>query len=77
MSNTIRRPRTRPRVASVNFRSLWWAMRMQAVVQIRFPRPLWRETVSAYEQVLSESPTTRLARAHRVLYHNEARRYYP
>lgn len=24
MSNTIRRPRRRPRVKSVNFRALWW-----------------------------------------------------
>jgi len=64
-------------VKSCNFRALFWAMKMQAVVQIRFPRPLWRETVSAYNQVLGELDSTRTARTARVLKLNDARRIYP
>lgn len=30
MGNTIRRPRRRPRVKSVNFRALWWLVRWEA-----------------------------------------------
>ncbi len=30
MSNTIRHPRKRPRVKSVNFRSLWWLITREA-----------------------------------------------
>jgi hypothetical protein len=32
--NTIRRPRARPRVRSVNFRTLWWLLVREAYVQI-------------------------------------------
>lgn len=36
MSTSIRRPRKRPRVASVNFRVLWWLVAQEAAYQ------LWR-----------------------------------
>lgn len=34
MGNTIRRPRSRPRVKSVNFRALWWLVAREAYVQM-------------------------------------------
>lgn len=37
MSNTINRPRKRPRVKSSNFRALWWAMHRQAALCIMSP----------------------------------------
>lgn len=32
--NSIRRPRRRPRVTSVNFRTLWWLVAFEAAYQI-------------------------------------------
>lgn len=47
MSNTIRRPRKRPRKRSSNFRSLWWLVRQEAAFQI-----LWGDvSLSIREQL--------------------------
>lgn len=77
MPNTIRRPRSRPRVESCNFRSLWWLVRMEAALRIRYPRAVESETDDRCSQLVLEAPSTRWARAYRVLELNDARRYYP
>ena len=67
----------RPRVESVNFRSLWWLVRMEAALRIRFPKNMGLDLLSGRRRLYAELPLTRWARAARVLKFNEARRYYP
>jgi hypothetical protein len=35
--NSTRRRRSRPRVHSVNFRSLWWVLLREAVLRVAYP----------------------------------------
>jgi hypothetical protein len=35
--NSIRRPRRRPRIGSVNFKSLWWVLTREAVIRVAYP----------------------------------------
>lgn len=50
--NTIRRPRRRPRVRSVNFRTLWWLLKREAALCImqparaRFPNTVIRQQLA-------------------------------
>jgi hypothetical protein len=77
VSNTIRRPRKRPRLKSYSFRTLGWLIRREAMWNIRQG---WRcqpwdiEVRYAFTRERSDL-CERHARA--VLKFNEARRYYP
>lgn len=75
--NSIRRPRKRPRVRSVNFRVFGWLLVREAYLRIRFPqRGEWGNTWIRHDLV--DSPTHVLRRrAERILRLNESRRYYP
>ncbi len=75
--NTISRPRKRPRRRSCNFRSLWWLVRMEAMVRITWPYMAEMPDPLARRLLLSRPPSTRLGRAYRVLELNDSRRYYP
>lgn len=77
MSNSIRRPRKRPRVTSCNFRALWWLVRMEAAFLIRCPWARGAGIAEVKRQIVLEAPSTRWARAYRTLDLNDARRYYP
>lgn len=54
--NSIRQPRRRPRVTSVNFRTLWWLVRCEAAYHVdhawfstlRFPPRSRREWLWCY-----------------------------
>lgn len=77
MSNTIRRPRKRPRVRSCSFRTLGWLIRREAAYRIyrkcyvATPRAKLREWVCSVE-------TTQLQRGVLVLLREDpTRRYYP
>ena len=49
MSNTVRRPRRRPRVHSVSWRSFAWLLRRAAVYA------LYREDISSHEELAVRS----------------------
>ena len=75
--NSIRRPRNRPRVKSVNFRSLWWLVTLEAAFNIRWP-DLPAEQAAHLRETLAGAHTNEVRqRAELVLHFNEARRYYP
>jgi len=77
MSNTIRRPRKRPRVRSMNFRSLWWLIQREAAARIIDPQAV--HLIDLSDQLrFSRLPTFRVCeKAGRILVLNEARRIYP
>jgi hypothetical protein len=75
--NTLRQPRQRPRVESVNFRTLWWLLRRESyyVVATRGgeldPAGQLRPTVYAMH------PSTMRTRFVRMLRYNAHWRSYP
>lgn len=77
MSNTVRRPRKRPRVKSCSFRTLGWLIRREAMWNIRqgWRREPWDQEVRTVFSRESTEYCQRRTLA--VLAYNEARRYYP
>lgn len=75
--NSIRRPRNRPRVKSVNFRSFWWLVRRQAALQI-IAGPLSNLVSDAFTRwVLHHRPDALRDRVARTLRDKPERRIYP
>lgn len=76
--NTLRRPRRRPRVESVNFRTLWWVLAREAAWRViepdlhvhidRLPYRSWLRDISTDEirrhvaRVLRDAPSRRFTR---------------
>lgn len=59
--NSIRRPRRRPRIGSVNFRTLWWVLTREAVLRIAYPLSLGAPTERQARQACSGNDTQRVA----------------
>ena len=77
MSNTVRRPRKRPRVRSYNFRTLGWLIRREAAWLILRGSPSWEDR-QVSRGSFAQYRTDVLARqATRILWALPKRRYYP
>ena len=77
MGKSIRKPRGRPRVRSVNFRTLWWLLRVEATWRICY-RYVLPETVPRTRNLWRLGPMdTRTRMAYRLLAKQPERRFYP
>lgn len=77
MSNTIRRPRKRPRVTSVNFRTLGWLIRREAAAAVWFGPRRAHAHQHELHQFMQYTTTALKARTEWILLHHPERRYYP
>lgn len=77
MSNTIRKPRKRPRVKSSNFRTLGWLIRREAMFRIvQRARVDWGPSAERVYWANIQTPVAELATRH-ILRDFPERRYYP
>lgn len=78
MSNSIHAPRNNPRVDSVNFRSLWWVVRREAVLAVITDRLTPAATVELWRLKLASFRTFKvIALYERVVLAWPARRFRP
>jgi hypothetical protein len=77
MGKSIREPRGRPRVRSVNFRTLWWLVRREAMVAIWFRPMVGARYTHTLEAVLSHHPYKCPSCTMVHLERYPERRYYP
>ncbi len=75
--NSIRRPRSRPRVQSCNFHSLWWLVTREACWQILCRHASYTDTPWTRRAFAQGQTFYVRALAERCLYHHPERRLIP
>lgn len=76
--NSIRRPRRRPRVDSMNFRTFFWVLLREAALRIAYPSSLGAISERAARVECSDRSSTRIASVcTAVIKQQPHRRYFP
>jgi len=76
--NSIRRPRRRPRVQSVNFRTLWWVLLREAVLRVAYPSSIGAASEGSARNSCSSSDSARIRwLGEHILLARPERRYFP
>lgn len=76
--NSIRRPRRRPRVRSVNFRTLWWVLAREAAFAVCYQDGLGEPWELYWRRHLARMSTDRVRRyAEHVIAVDPPRRFIP